>query len=1059
MVSKLVFSFDCLGFSWEIQLDPVCRVLTCGLMVALTSAGLSAQTDNSAQSDHNSGISGGQPFASVLQPAMSADAIINILQQQPSLLQAARIRMAQALGVDPGSITDQMLFDRIRQDANLRQRVTVELQKRGFGTSFSMGSQLGIQTQLGNQPQYGIQASSNNLAQLVSQTQSAGQTQPNSQMQIGSQSIPAYQTQITGQNSIQPGGCPPMNGAQGAYGSPYAPGSPATYGPQSTNGSQPTSNAQSLNGCLPTNGVQPGLPQVQPETPQPEIQERLIPYANLPSLQDLYSQMLPPDASLKRFGSDVFLLGTGNLDSLPMDLPAGPDYVLGPGDVLAINIWGSQSLTLNQIIDRQGQIALADAGTVIVGGLSIARGQEEIAKALQKQYKNVHVEISLGRVHTVRVYVVGDVQRPGAYDVSSLSTPLNALYAAGGPTSHGSLRVLQHLRGEKVVQEIDLYDFLLRGVHSGVDRLLPGDTILVPPIGPQVNVSGMVRRPAIYELKGDQNLEQVLNLAGGAMVSANLEQINIERIEAHQRRTMLSVRLSINSEKIAVQGPSLSIEQTAAKENLQESTASEAERTGAGSGGRLGHKRPIGADAREAILELGAISARDGDKIVVLPILPYNEQAVYLDGHVFRPGKYPYHDGMTVNDLLSSYQDVMPEPSDHAELIRLEAPDYRPVTIDLSLPEVLQGNQHTPLMPFDVIRVYSRYEIDAPIVTINGEVPRPGDYPLSKGMTATALINMAGGFNRSAYQEFADLATYTVKNQEKALINVRTVELAKAIKGDKAADVALNPGDVLNIRQITGWKDIGSSVTVSGEVAHPGAYGIVAGERLSSVLERAGGLRETAYPKGAVLERVQVREFGEKARLDLIQRVQMMDPTAMADTGSGSAQEQAQILQSMRQQQQQVLSALRNQPASGRLVVNIDADVSKWKNTQADLEMRNGDALMIPKEAAFILVGGQVYSPSALTYVPGRNAGWYLSRAGNVTKMGDKNEMYIIRANGAVVGRRGHFQGSILSVRMQPGDSVIVPEKIRGAPLWRSLMSIGQMMSSIAITAGLAGGF
>ena len=226
-----------------------------------------------------------------------------------------------------------------------------------------------------------------------------------------------------------------------------------------------------------------------------------------------------------------------------MDLPVGPDYVLGPGDALVLNLWGSTSQRLNRTIDRQGQIALPEAGTIAIAGTTIEQAQQSIQKALSGQFKDIHVEISLGRLRTVRVYVVGDVQRPGAYDISALSTPLNALYSAGGPTSRGSLRTLRQYRGKNLVQEIDLYDFLLRGVRSGIERLLPGDTILVPPVGPQVVVAGMVRRPAIYELKGEQGLKDVLDLAGGVLVSATLREITVERIEAHERRTMLSVQI------------------------------------------------------------------------------------------------------------------------------------------------------------------------------------------------------------------------------------------------------------------------------------------------------------------------------------------------------------------------------------------------------------------------------------------------------------------------------------------------------------------------------------
>jgi protein involved in polysaccharide export with SLBB domain len=249
-------------------------------------------------------------------------------------------------------------------------------------------------------------------------------------------------------------------------------------------------------------------------------------------------------------------------------------------------------------------------------------------------------------------------------------------------------------------------------------------------------------------------------------------------------------------------------------------------------------------------------------------------QAVYLEGHVFHPGKYPYRDGMTINDLLKSYQDVMPEPSDHAELIRLQPPDFRPETINFNLPDVLIGNNSISLQPFDLIRIYGRYEIDSPKVTINGEVLRPGEYPMSQGMTVSQLVQMAGGFRRSAYRETADLSSYMVQDGQRVLLQHSEVAVQKAIDGDKSADATLKPGDAVNIRALAGWRDIGSTVTISGEVEHPGSYGIQAGERLSSVLKRAGGFRKEAHPYAANLQRIQVRELNEQARQQMIRRIE-----------------------------------------------------------------------------------------------------------------------------------------------------------------------------------------
>lgn len=750
-----------------------------------------------------------------------------------------------------------------------------------------------------------------------------------------------------------------------------------------------------------------------PQAPQTGELRRLtpVPYANMPSLRDLYSQEISAPGKLRRFGSDAFLFGTGNANLLPMDLPVGPDYVLGPGDNLIVNMWGSQSARLIRQVDPQGMIALPGAGTVTMTGLTMSQAQTAIQNALNAQFRDEHVELSLGRVRTVRVYVVGDVQRPGAYDISSLSTPLNALYAAGGPTSQGSLRTLKVYRNNKQVEQIDLYDFLLHGVRGGDGyRLQSGDTILVPPVGPQVSVSGMVRRPAIYELKGKEDLKNVLDLAGGVLVSANLKEIRVDRTMAHQRHTMLRVQIS---------------------------------------------------DGATGEAKLPPFDVQDGDRIQVSPILPYNEQVVYLEGHVFQPGPYAWRDGMTVNDLLHSYQDVMPEPATHAEIVRLVPPDLHPVTIPFNLQDVLIGNDPLTLEPFDTIRIFGRYQIDPPRVSIYGPVLRPGEYPMSQGMTVAGLVRMAGGFQRSAYQKVADLSSYRIQDGQKVLLRHSTVEIGKALDGDKADDVVLQPGDVVGIRQLSGWNDIGSSITISGEVKYAGTYGIVAGERLSSVLKRAGGFRSDAYPQGAILERMEVREFEEQNRQEMIQQVQSTVPN-VSQSVNGSSGDQLSQLQAMKAQKEEVLAALKTHPSTGRMVIRISADINKWANTPEDIELRAGDRLIVPKRPDFVLVSGQVYNATGIAYRPGKDAGWYLNKAGGVTKSGDRKAIFILRADGSVVGSRRStvFEGGILSLKMHPGDSVVVPEKVLGGSMmWRNLIGTAQIASSVAITGAVAGIF
>src|SRR6185437_8432068 len=479
--------------------------------------------------------------------------------------------------------------------------------------------------------------------------------------------------------------------------------------------------------------------------------------------------------------------------------------------------------------------------------------------------------------------------------------------------------ILRHFRNQQPIGEIDLYDFMLHGVHPTDDRLEAGDTLLVPPVGPQVAIFGAVKRPAIYELKNEKDLAAVLGDAGGLTVAASLAHITIERVVPHQER-----------EEVAVVAEP-------------------------------------GGDPETTISGLRSTEVKDGDRIHVGTVLPYNEKVVYLQGHVARPGKFAFHEGMRIGDLLRSYQDLLPEPADRGEIVRLVAPDLHPETIEFSVPEVLIGNTNMALQPFDTIRIFGRYELDAPMVSVRGEVERPGKYPMFKGMTAAELVRTAGGFKRDALLSQADLASYRERNGTRVVVQRQDVAIGDAVaKSDRAADVALRAGDVLTIHRLTGWDDIGASIVIEGEVAHPGSYSFNAGEHLSDVLRRAGGFRQDAYPAGAVLTRPEVAALETKSRQELIAQIEASAASARISPGAGD--EKAAALKVIQQQQDQIVSQLQSEPVTGRLVVHIESDIDRWAGTSADIEVRNGDTLRIPKRPGFVLVSGQVYSPAAITF-------------------------------------------------------------------------------------------
>jgi protein involved in polysaccharide export with SLBB domain len=645
---------------------------------------------------------------------------------------------------------------------------------------------------------------------------------------------------------------------------------------------------------------------------------------------------------------------------------------------------------------------LPEAGSVVVAGRSLGEARQSIERLLTRQLRGISVDVTLGKLRNIRVYVVGDVKNPGAYDISALSTCLSALIAAGGPTETGSYRTLKHYRGQKLLEEVDLYDLMLKGVGANEIHIGSGDSILVPPVGPQVTVAGVVRRPAIYELRHEVSLDQVLELAGGVPVAGQLTNLKLERIEAHQRKEMLSVNLPADDPP----------------------TSEEA------------FKR---------------VQIKDGDAITVAPILPYSSRTVYLQGHVFRPGKYPYNDGSKVTDLISSYSDLLPEAADRAEIVRLHPPDYSPLVIGFNLRDVLEKRAPAPaLQPFDTVRVFGRYDTDAPKVSIYGEVLRPGEYPLSEGMSAADLLRLAGGFKRGAYQDSGDLSSYAVVNGDHVELEHRAIPIGRALAGEPDTDVRLKPGDVLTIGQMGGWNDIGGAINVGGEVLHPGRYGIRQSERLSSILRRAGGFSPQAYPYGAVLDRAQVREFEAKNRDEMVARMQ--------DQGNSGARAESTTTT---RQRQQLIDRLKSIPPSGRLLIHISAPIEKWENTAVDIEVRPGDSLIIPKRPNFVMVAGQVYNPAAVTFSKGKSARWYLKQAGGPTSAANKKDIFVVRANGTVVGRNAGewWSGSVSSTVLQPGDTIYVPDKVAGTGIFKNMGMSVQMLSGVAVAASVIKNF
>ncbi len=828
------------------------------------------------------------------------------------------------------------------------------------------------------------------------------------------------------------------------------------------------------------------------------------PYADVPSLYDMYVQASVFQRPAEPFGLDIFRNTSKQSDAIPMDLPVGPDYVVGPGDSLSINLWGGVSQRFVRLVDREGRVTLPEAGPLLVNGKSLDEVQLAIQRVLRTQFRDVSVDVSLSRLRTVRVYIVGDVAEPGAYDISSLSTPLNALFAAGGVTGRGSLRALKHYRGRQLIQEVDAYDLLLHGMRADLKRLENGDTLMVPPMGPQVKVEGMVRRPAIYEMLNETSLADVLELAGGILPTAALRHIEVQRVEAHEKRTMLTLDLDSSG------------------------------------------------DDKEVTQQLEAFKIRGGDQVHIFPIASYNQDSIFLQGHVQRPGRYSYKKGMKLTDLVASYSDLLPEPAAHyAEIVRLNAPDFHPSVESFDLAAALENPASGPtLQPLDTVRIFSRFDfepppdvwvggevrapgkyrtsgqahlrdaiylsggttqdaaldtaqlfrtqadgtmrilsvdlkqalagnpvdnillqprdrilvhrsserVDPPTVYVKGEVAKPGRYPLTSDMHVGDLIRVAGGLKRSADPENADLTRYAAGNGPAGSAGQLDVKLAAVLNGNASADVPLHNGDVLTVRQVPQWEDLGASVTVRGEVQHPATYGIEPGERLSSVLRRSGGFNSQAYLYGAILIRREVRELQRKSHLELIERLKAEETYLKALPEADDNQKNAKL--TAISESDATLEQLQTTGPIGRVVIHLPTNpgrLARFANSADDVQLRGGDELVIPKKNNYVMVSGQVLNPTAVSCIPGRSAKWYLSQAGGLTQIAAKDGIFVVRADGSVISSRNNsvlWSGDPMSAVLKPGDSIVVPEKAPkiGTHNWATVLQAAQVASSLALT-------
>lgn len=711
----------------------------------------------------------------------------------------------------------------------------------------------------------------------------------------------------------------------------------------------------------------------------------------------------------------------------PIDhIPVPADYVVGPGDELLIRAWGQIDVNARVIVDRNGQVYLPRVGTVNVAGVRYDQLTGYLKNAVSRVFKNFDLNVTMGQLRSIQIYVVGQARRPGTYTVSSLSTLVTALFAAGGPNVTGSMRHIQLKRKNEVVAEFDIYDLLAKGDKSKDSALLPGDVIYIPPVGRQIAIMGSVNLPAIYEIDDKTSISDQIAIAGGLSTTADGTRVIVERIQNRSTR------------------------------NIQEFKLDDA-----------------GVTQR----------LQDGDIVRIFPISPRVEDSVVLRGSVAVPGRFPWHRGMQVSDLIPTKDSIVtrdywmrqtmlsrselgwqnPEPR------KDQSSDQRKVNAEVGDRTSVDSNQQNfdpsldPAAQLKKESVYgtgsgSNYEPARQTsgTSAYGTSPKKDDDGWSDGRITSNPTRVV----RNPAEINWDYAVIQRLNREDLSSQLITFHLGKAIEDHSSVDnIELQAGDVITIFS---QADLSvptekrtKFVWVEGEVKSAGVYRVEPGETLRDVVNRAGGLTRNAYLFGSEFRRVSTRnrqqvelnKFIESMEQDLRGKIRVIGASLNPEDRIAGQQEL--------QAQQQSIERLRQVQPTGRIILELKpTDVSVADLPAVSLE--DGDQLIIPAKPATVGVVGAVYSPNSFLYEQRGTVSKYLTYAGGGTRDADKGRAFIVRANGSVLSKQMYsswWSGGFDSMLLYPGDAIVMPERIKNSNVLRGLRDWTQVFAQLALGA------
>ena len=692
----------------------------------------------------------------------------------------------------------------------------------------------------------------------------------------------------------------------------------------------------------------------------------------------------------------------------PVDrIPVTDDYLIGPGDEILIRAWGQIDLDGKLVVDREGEVFLPKVGTLSVAGLKYQQLPEYFRSAIGRVFRNFDLTVSLGRLRSIQVFVVGQARRPGSYTVSSLSTLVNTLFASGGPSASGSMRRIQLKRNNRVVTEFDFYDLLLKGDKSKDAQLLPGDVIYIPPSGPSIAIAGSVNVPAIYELREGTTLGNAVEMAGGLATTADGQKAVVERIESHNTRRV---------EEFLLDGQGL--------------------------------ERAL----------------KDGDVVRIFSLSPRFQNSVTLRGNVAHPGRTEWHSGMRLKDLIPNQNVLLTRDywratnwaaSAGERVDQQISQDYWRATNPVAIAGKSGGQP---------IRPGSRR--DNPVANAGESVEQQIEGQQIDGQPASAKAASAAGtaklrnqIARNAPEINWDYAVIQRLNPQDLTTRLVPFNLGKLVlQGDEQNNLALEPGDVITIFSqndlAVPLEKQSKFVRLEGEFRTAGVYQAEPGETIRHLAERVGGFTPNAYLYGAEFTRESVRADQQKGLDQLIEKLEEdISRNAMAPSGVNPdeiADNRAKL-----DAQRQLVEKLREVRATGRVVL----DLTPKSTAVADLPeiaLEDGDRFVVPYRPSTVEMLGAVYNKNSFLYRREARLDDYLKRAGGPTRDADTSRMFVIRADGSVLSKqsvKGLWNGGFGSLRLMPGDAIVVPERLSHGSLLEGLRDWSQVFSQFALGA------